>query len=242
VGRRQTYGVTSAPNFNWTAQYNGGMAGTAGDEPERRLTARGVRTKARIVSSAADLMRVKGVDSTTMDDVRAASGTSKSQIYHHYRDKNELVRDVIEFVGDWVIRREQDRLGRVSTLNGLRRWRDALVQDNDLRHGAYGCALGSLAGDVADHDEAARAALSRLFRAWSELISEALVRMQDGGVLKPDVDPDYLANGLLAYGPGPGHVVGVHRHAVGNEPIVKASAGDRPLIPRRPLPLSPRVI
>lgn len=150
------------------------------------------------MSAAADLMRVKGVDATTMDDVRAASGTSKSQIYHHFRDKSELVMGVIEFVGDSVIRREADSLGHVSTLNGLRRWRDALVQANDLRHGAYGCALGSLAGDVADHDEAARAALARLFRTWSNLISDALVRMQNRGALKPDVDTHYLADGLLA--------------------------------------------
>jgi AcrR family transcriptional regulator len=174
------------------------MSGAPVDEQERRLTARGVKTKARIVSAAADLMRVKGVDATTMDDVRAASGTSKSQIYHHFRDKNELVRDVIEFVGESVIHREQDRLGRVSSLSGLRRWRDALVQANDLQHGAYGCALGSLAGDVADHDEAARAALARLFHAWANLISEALTRMQDRGALKPDADPEYLAGGLLA--------------------------------------------
>jgi AcrR family transcriptional regulator len=143
-------------------------------------------------------MRVKGVDATTMDDVRAASGTSKSQIYHHFRDKHELVMAVIELVGDSVIQRETDSLGRVSSLKGLRRWRDALVQANDLRHGAYGCALGSLAADVADHDEAARSALARLFRTWSDLISEALVRMQDRGALKPDADTGYLADGLLA--------------------------------------------
>ena len=147
---------------------------------------------------AAELMRVKGVDATTMDDVRAASGTSKSQLYHHFRDKSDLVMDVIEFVGDRVISRETDSLGRVSTLSGLRRWRDTLVQANDLQHGAYGCALGSLAGDVADHDEAARAALARLFRSWTKLLSEALDRLQDRGALKADVDTDYLAGGLLA--------------------------------------------
>jgi AcrR family transcriptional regulator len=174
------------------------MSGTAEPGQQRRLTARGARTKARIVEAAAELMRVKGVDATTLDDVRAASGTSKSQLYHHYRDKSDLVRDVIDLVGQRVIDRETDRLARVTSLRGLRRWRDALVQANDLQHGAYGCALGSLATDVADHDEAARAALSRLFRSWAKLISDALVRMQERGSLKPDADPEYLADGLLA--------------------------------------------
>lgn len=191
-------GQSGLDAVNWTIQYDRCMSGTADDEQKRRLTARGIRTKNRIVSVAADLIRVKGVDATTMDDVRAASGTSKSQIYHHFRDKNDLVMDVIEYVGDRIISRETDSLGRVSTLSGLRRWRDALVHANDLRHGAYGCALGSLAGDVADHDEAARAALARLFRSWATLISEALKRMQETGALKPDVDTDYLADGLLA--------------------------------------------
>ncbi|GAB3393268.1 TetR/AcrR family transcriptional regulator [Humibacter soli] len=166
--------------------------------PNPRLTPRGAQTRARIVSAAAELMRVKGVDATTLDDVRAASGTSKSQLYRHYHDKSELVRDVIEFTGDFVIRREQERLGRVSSVAGLRRWRDALVQANDLQHGAYGCALGSLAGDVADHDALAREQLSRLFGTWTTLISGALSRMQERGTLGQQVDADYVANGLLA--------------------------------------------
>ncbi|MGN6125960.1 MAG: TetR/AcrR family transcriptional regulator [Humibacter sp.] len=174
------------------------MSDVAESGPNPRLTPRGAQTRARIVSAAAELMRMKGVDATTLDDVRAASGTSKSQLYRHYHDKSELVRDVIEFTGDLVIRREQERLGRVSSVAGLRRWRDALVQANDLQHGAYGCALGSLAGDVADHDALAREQLARLFGTWTTLISEALARMQERGMLGPQVDADYVANGLLA--------------------------------------------
>ncbi|WP_278191857.1 TetR/AcrR family transcriptional regulator, partial [Streptomyces spinosisporus] len=45
--------------------------------------------------AAVDMMYVKGVSLTTLDDVRAASGTSKSQLYRHYPDKDALVRDVV---------------------------------------------------------------------------------------------------------------------------------------------------
>jgi hypothetical protein len=45
---------------------------------------------------------------------------------------------------------------------------------------------------------AARTALSQLFRSWADLISEALVRMLQRGRLKPDADPKYLVDGLLA--------------------------------------------
>src|SRR5437763_14362660 len=50
---------------------------------EVSLTARGAATRDHIVQAAADLMYVKGVHATTLDDVRAATGTSKSQLYRH---------------------------------------------------------------------------------------------------------------------------------------------------------------
>jgi AcrR family transcriptional regulator len=143
-------------------------------------------------------MYVKGVAATTIDDVIAASGTSKSQLYHHFDGKDQLVRDVIELVGRQTMEREEDALGRVSTMGGLHRWRDALIQNNALQHGAYGCALGSLANDVADHDAVARRMLAELFSAWQHLLAEALRRLQSNGSLVPGADAEQLATGLMA--------------------------------------------
>lgn len=171
---------------------------TADSQNGKRLTARGAKTRARIVDAAADLMYVKGVGTTTLDDVLAASGVSKSQLYHHFEGKDALVRAVVDHVGERVIERERRALGRVSTIRGLRRWRDALVQNSALQHGAYGCALGSLAGEVSDHDALARHTLSRLFTEWQGLLSGVLRRLQDRGVLPAEAPIDQLATGLMA--------------------------------------------
>jgi AcrR family transcriptional regulator len=164
----------------------------------RRLTARGAKTRARIVAAAADLMYVRGVGSTTLDDVLAASGVSKSQLYHHFAGKDALVRAVVDHVGERIVEREREALGHVSTIRGLHRWRDALVQNNALRHGAYGCALGTLASEVSDQDDLARRALSQLFTEWQGLLAGVLRRLQDDGVLAPDASVDQLATGLMA--------------------------------------------
>ncbi|MFI6567198.1 TetR/AcrR family transcriptional regulator [Streptomyces sp. NPDC050534] len=171
---------------------------TADSHNGRRLTARGAKTRARIVAAAADLMYVKGVGTTTLDDVLAASGVSKSQLYHHFEGKDALVRAVVDHVGERIIERERRSLGNVSTIRGLRRWRDALVQNSALQHGAYGCALGSLATEVSDHDALARRALSQLFTEWQGLLAGVLRRMQDRGVLPPVASIDQLATGLMA--------------------------------------------
>jgi TetR/AcrR family transcriptional repressor of nem operon len=171
---------------------------TAGSHDGRRLTARGAKTRTRIIAAAAELMYVQGVGATTLDDVLAASGASKSQLYHHFDGKDALVRAVVDHVGRRVIEREREALGHVSTIRGLRRWRDALVQNNALRHGAYGCSLGSLASEVSDHDALARKTLSQLFAEWQGLLASVLRRLQDGGDLPAEVSVDQLATGLIA--------------------------------------------
>ena len=169
-------------------------------EPPREvpLTARGAATRDRIVHAAADLMYIKGVNATTLDDVRAATGVSKSQLYRHFPDKDALVHAVITLRGQQVIERETQRLGRLNSFSGLVRWRNALIQANALQNGAYGCALGSMANELADHDEQARTILADLFKTWEGLIAAGLQRMQDKGTLKPDANPEQLAVGLMA--------------------------------------------
>jgi AcrR family transcriptional regulator len=170
----------------------------SGEAPASRLTARGARTRARIVETAADLMRVRGVGGTTLDDVVVASKVSKSQLYRHFEDKQALVRAVIEFVGERRIAEERDRLSKVMTFAGLRRWRDALVEKNALQGGRYGCVIGSIANEVADHDAIARKQLDDLFTAWHELFDDLLRRFQAAGLIPADADVPALATGLLA--------------------------------------------
>src|ERR1700759_2536289 len=99
---------------------------TDGSLRERRLTARGAATRDRIVQAAADLMYVKGVQATTLDDIRAATGTSKPQLHRHFPGKDALVHAVIALRGRQVMEREPQRLGRLHPFSGLVRWRNAL--------------------------------------------------------------------------------------------------------------------
>ena len=164
----------------------------------RRLTRRGLATRDRIVCAAATLMYSKGVNATTLDAVRAASGTSKSQLYRHFVDKESLVQEVISLQAHEVLARQRQRLERLDSLRGLELWRDDIVRRNAFRNGACGCELGSLAGELADQDEAARASLNDHFTTWQGLLTAGLARMIHKGVLRPDADPEVLATGLMA--------------------------------------------
>jgi TetR/AcrR family transcriptional regulator, transcriptional repressor for nem operon len=163
-----------------------------------KLTSRGAATRNRIVLAAAELMHVQGVAATTIDDVLAASATSKSQFYQHFEDKTELVYEVITLRADEVLSWQRLRLEKVDSFRGLLQWRDAMVQRCALRRGLWGCELGSLAAELSDTDERARALLAEHFAEWRSLLAGALERMRDNGALRPDADIKALATGLLA--------------------------------------------
>jgi TetR/AcrR family transcriptional repressor of nem operon len=174
------------------------VADTAEIPAAPRLTARGAATKARIVRAAAELMYVRGVHATTLDDVRVSSGTSKSQLYQHFSDKAALVAAVIEYQSATVLDREERQLRRLDSFAGLQRWRDAVVARNALQDSAYGCALGSMSIELADEDEGSRCALAASFARWELLIADGLRRMQAAGSLATEADAADLAVGVLA--------------------------------------------
>ena len=166
--------------------------------PKRARTAKGEATRRRIIDAAAELMWLKGVGDTTLDDVRLASQTSKSQLYNHFADKAELTRAVVERWGERRLAQQEEDLRRLDSIRGLERWRDAMVQRNAAIAGAHGCILGSLAIEVADHDDEARQTLRADFRKWERLLVDGLERMRENGALRTDADPEALATGIMA--------------------------------------------
>jgi TetR/AcrR family transcriptional repressor of nem operon len=164
--------------------------------PEAELTARGRATRDRILTAAAALIHEHGVAGTSLDDVRAATGTSKSQLYHYFEDKAALVRAVVQRQVDTVLQPE-DILDRVASLAELRGWRDEVVAQSESRGCVSGCPLGRLAHELADSDTASRDALVAGFAGWQQRLEAALTRISDAGELPADADPSALALGLL---------------------------------------------
>ncbi len=77
------------------------MVSETSDRP--RLTAKGARTRARIVEEAAALIHERGVAGTTLEDVKVAAEVSGSQMYHYFPDKNDLVQAVIDYQADTIV-------------------------------------------------------------------------------------------------------------------------------------------
>jgi TetR/AcrR family transcriptional regulator, transcriptional repressor for nem operon len=168
---------------------------TASPSP-RRLTRKGQETRQRIVDTAADLIFERGVGHTTIEDVRTAADVSSSQLYHYFDDKPALVRAVVDHQADTIVSGQETF--DLSTLDGLRAWRDWLIEYQREHDCSGGCPIGSLGSELAETDPEARAHVAEGFKRWETTIQSGLREMHTRGRLTPDTDPDTLALALLA--------------------------------------------
>ena len=162
------------------------------------VTDQGRETRARIVAAAAALIGERGVAGTSLDDIRAATSSSKSQLYHYFGDKHGLVQAVIDYQSALVLRAQVDALGDVRDWDGLERWPvDGMVAVVDARGARGGCPIGTLAAALSDTDERFRVPLSEAIDRWRQAIA-ALTRLQERRLLAPDADLEALTTTTLA--------------------------------------------
>ena len=92
------------------------------------LTAKGAATRTRIVETAAELVLARGVGATSLDDIRAGTATSKSQLFHYFPDgKSELVSAIAAYQAERVLDAQRPYLDELDTWESWERWREAVL-------------------------------------------------------------------------------------------------------------------
>jgi TetR/AcrR family transcriptional regulator, transcriptional repressor for nem operon len=161
-------------------------------------TERGRATRDRIVASAANLIGTRGVRGTSLDGILAAAQVSKSQLYHYFSSKEDLARAVVARQTERVLAAQMPDLDHLDSWQSIAEWFDRLVALQERRHCMGGCPLGSLASELADHDEAARTDLVTSFERWQGYLVRGLEQMQQRGELAAEADSQTLALATMA--------------------------------------------
>ncbi|MEV5012903.1 TetR/AcrR family transcriptional regulator [Streptomyces sp. NPDC004227] len=163
----------------------------------KELTAKGRATRARIVEGAALVLRERGIEQATLEDVMARTATSKSQLFHYFpTGKDELLLAVAEFEADQVLNDQMPYLGCLDSPEAWQQWRDVTVQ----RYEEQGdrCPLGSLTLYLGRSTPGARAVVVTLMHRWQESLAAGIRAMQTAGHLPAEMDVDERAASLLA--------------------------------------------
>jgi AcrR family transcriptional regulator len=159
-------------------------------------TRRGRDTRRRIISVAAELMYERGVSATSVEDVLAASGTGKSQFYHYFSSREELLAEVLKHQLDQIL--EEQNSFPLDTWAGIEAWLQALARRHETERGLRGCPLGSIVSEVLDHGDRLRTRGADAFARWESALADGLRKLQNAGLLRRDVDLATLAEVTIA--------------------------------------------
>jgi AcrR family transcriptional regulator len=165
---------------------------------EKKITARGRATRQRIIEATGEQILAAGIGGTTLDTVRAATLTSKSQLFHYFPGgKTELVREVATWEGQQLLAAQEPFIHDLSTWESWNAWRAALV-DYYLGLGRWACPIGSLATQAAMTDPDLEAFFNASMVLWRDTLAAGVAKMQAGGLIDQAVDPQRIAVVILA--------------------------------------------
>jgi AcrR family transcriptional regulator len=162
-----------------------------------QLTAKGAATRARIVEATADLVLARGVGGTTLDEVRAETATSKSQLFHYFPGgKHELVGAIVALQRERVLEAQRPEIDALDSWAAWGRWRDRVLAYYSSQ--PYGCPIGSLASELAAVEPDLAREVGEFFERWQGLLERGLASMKSAGKLRRGADPAKLAAATLA--------------------------------------------
>lgn len=161
-------------------------------------TERGRATRQRIVAAAREVVAERGASAASLDEVGARASASRSQLYHYFDDKNDLLKAVAEATNEIVLGGQAKLFADLGTWDGLVRWTNALVALQVQRGGEGGCPIANLLGQLGEQHEQIRTVLTSGFDRWEAHIRDGLAAMITSGGLRPDTDVHWLAASTLA--------------------------------------------
>lgn len=155
------------------------------------------RTREDILSSVLDLIHHQGFQSTGLKELFTASNTSSGSFYNYFQSKDELAHALIDYKWNQVKAAiiepaQQASDDPIAQVLGMI---DRLEAKHLSEPDCAGCFLGNLIVDLAKHDAAFQEHLMSVFDQWQAAIAQSL--RAGRAQLRPDIDPDILAEQLL---------------------------------------------
>jgi TetR/AcrR family transcriptional regulator, lmrAB and yxaGH operons repressor len=128
----------------------------------------------RMITSAAVLMRERGVDATSFSEVLAHSGAPRGSIYHHFpAGKSQLIEEATRYAGEYTAAGLAKALADGNPVEAIRGFSGmwlGILRESDF---AAGCPVmaATLEGERLP---GAREAAATAFASWEERIADAL--------------------------------------------------------------------
>lgn len=140
----------------------------------------------------------KGYEATSLDDLCAATGLSRSSLYGAFGDKRELLLQSLDLYAERGATRFAAVLAEPPIQAALRRLVDDFIDQIVAGPGQRGCFVGNCAAELARSDRDALARVRRSLARNEAIFYDALAAAQRRGELPSAADPAALARFLVS--------------------------------------------
>ena len=141
----------------------------------------------------------KGFKATSLDDLCAATGLSRSSLYAAFGGKRALLHQSLHRYEEQGIARITAALARpVPVRDAISGFIGDLIEQVVAGPGRRGCFIGNCAAELARRDPATAARVRRSLERIESVFAEALARAQARGEIAPQADVESLARFIVA--------------------------------------------
>ncbi|RDW18090.1 TetR/AcrR family transcriptional regulator [Oceanobacillus arenosus] len=156
--------------------------------------------KQEIISIARNVIHSKGFQATSISDILQAAGIGKGQFYHYFSSKHDLGLAVVEdLITDWDRQLIEGILKSADEpaqkLNSMLEWALTSHAEMEIKHG---CAMGNLAIEMSEHDEAFRTKIAGFFNRWMDSVVVILDEMINRKLLDSTIDTKKNAQTIVS--------------------------------------------
>jgi TetR/AcrR family transcriptional regulator, transcriptional repressor for nem operon len=161
--------------------------------------------KKRLMEAAKDVIYAHGYEATSVDELCAAAGVTKSSFYHFFSSKQDLALASIEYHWQWF---EETFLipifsDHLPPHERIVRFFDLMVERQLAQKLASGhmcgCPLGNLTLEMSTQDELIRRRIERFFAEWLRYFERTLCEAKEQGTVSATLDTAVAAQASLAY-------------------------------------------
>jgi len=162
---------------------------------KRKLTSRNLHameTKERIFHVASQMILKKGFDNATLEEISKKAGISKGLFYHYFKSKKDLIIESYCLIDSEFEQELKDLDAGTAPLDKI------LLTVNTMARHAKQRGLDAVRQIYKGQLDAATASFISKKRPFYRTIREAVVALQDQGLMSSEIPPDEYADCLMA--------------------------------------------
>lgn len=156
-------------------------------------------TRLSIMKNSAQLMYVKGYQSTSIDDILSSMQVTKGAFFYHFKNKEEMALAFIKelMYPGMKIMMVEPLNNSADPIEAINRLMKNILNDHVHFDVRYGCPMINLIEEMTPLSETFSQLLKMMTLTWVNAIADCLKRGQDNGQIRPDIEVIDAANYIV---------------------------------------------